>query len=202
MPALGRSAAEGRELPSRLQNLTTGSQSIGQDCVYMHACVCAWAGVHEVERELDLLPWHDHGAGCSLTRAGGSNAVFPPLMISYQPTGGAGAADREGAEKNPMERVGFHGYGLCHRPPRSTLGGWAIRSFGLRPCHAADRINPGLGPSAVHRGLTAREFPQVPLKWPPTPPFPTCLAFRKDLGFSVFSYSTHPLASIASAGSS
>ena len=58
----------------------------------MHACVRARAGMHEVERGLDLLPWHDHGAGCSLTRAGGSNDVFPPLGISYQPTGRAGAS--------------------------------------------------------------------------------------------------------------
>ena len=58
---------------------------------------------------------------------GGSNAVFPPLGISYQPTGGAGAAGGVGAEKNPVERVGFHGHSMCHRTPRSTLG-WVGRS--------------------------------------------------------------------------
>ena len=42
----------------------------------------------------------------------------------------------------------------------------------------------------MHRALTAREFPEVPLKWPPTPPFPACLASRNSLGFPTFSYST------------
>ena len=84
--------------------------------------VCAWAGMREAERGLDLLPWHEHGAGCSLTRAGSSNAVYPPLWISYQPTGGTGAAGGEGAETNPVERVDFHQHGLCQRPLRSTLG--------------------------------------------------------------------------------
>ena len=118
MPALGRSAAERRELPSGLQNSTTGSQSIGQDCVYMHAWVRAWAGVREVQRELDILPWHDHGAGCSLTRAGGSNAVFPPLMISYQPTGGGrGSRQGGGRKRTPWSEWAFTGM-ACATDPR------------------------------------------------------------------------------------
>ena len=41
MPALGRSTAEGRKLRSGLQNSSTGSQSLGQDCVCVHACMRA-----------------------------------------------------------------------------------------------------------------------------------------------------------------
>ena len=35
------------------------------------------------------------------------------------------------------------------------------------------------------------------MKWPPTPPFPACLAFQTTLGFPNFSHFTGPWASIA-----
>ena len=52
MPALLRSAAEGRKLPSGLQNSSTGLQGIRQDGV----CMRGWAGVHEAEQGIDLSP--------------------------------------------------------------------------------------------------------------------------------------------------
>lgn len=91
----------------------------------MRACVCAH-GCPKRSGGIDLLPWHDHGAGCSVTRAGGSNSVFPPLRISYQPTGGAGAAGEEGAAKNPVERVGFHGHAGATEPQGPRWAWWAV----------------------------------------------------------------------------
>ena len=64
MPALGRSAAQGSKLRSGLQNSSTGSQSVRQNCVRMRACVHACVpGQACAEQGIELLPWQDQWGG-------------------------------------------------------------------------------------------------------------------------------------------
>ena len=123
MPELLRSAAEGRKLPSGLQNSSTGSQGIRQDGV----CMRGWAGVHEAEQGIDLSPGTIMGRDAVSLGQVARMMSFPLLGSVTSPPEGQGLQAGGWAAKNPVEQAGFHGHSLCHRTPRSTLG-WAGRS--------------------------------------------------------------------------
>ena len=98
--------------------------------------------------------------------------------------------------RSPVERVGFSRARLSPGPPRSPLG-WAGSSRALvcgPPSQRGVGSTPGgsiRGPQQCQGSSPPRKRPKVPLNWPPTPPFPACLA----LGFPAFSHSTGPWAS-------
>lgn len=119
------------------------------------------------------------------------------------PLEGQGRQVRRGRQRIPWSEWAFTGTPVPQNPKvhvglGGPLGGlWCE----VLPCSRWDQAQ-ARGPCAVHRVLTAGEFPEVPLKVPPTPPFPACLASPNSLGLPAFSRSTQTLASIASAGSS
>ena len=98
--------------------------------------------------------------------------------------------------RSPVELVGFSRARLCPGPPRSPLG-WAGSSGALvcgPPSQRGLGSTPGgsiRGPQQCQGSSPPRKRPKVPLNWPPTPPFPACLA----PGFPAFSHSTGPWAS-------
>jgi len=63
------------------------------------------------------------------------------------------------------------------------LGG-AIHGFGLRPCHAADRINPGLGVVSSAQRPNCREIPLGSFEVAAHVPFPNLPCLPKRSGFS------------------
>ena len=105
--------------------------------------------------------------------------------------------------RSPVERVGFSRARLSPGPPRSPLG-WAGSSHALvcgPPSQRGVGSTPGgsiRGPQQCQGSSPPRKRPKVPFNWPPTPPFPACIA----LGFPAFSHSTRPWASTVPAGSS
>ena len=147
--------------------------------------VCVWAGMREAERGLDLLPWHEHGAGCSLTRAGSSNAVYPPLWISYQPTGVAGGAGGGGGGNESRGVSWLSPAWPMPETPEVHVGlGGAIHGFGLRPCHPADRINPRLGVVSSAQRPNCQEIPLGSFEVAAHVPFPNLPCLPKRSGFS------------------
>ena len=125
MPALGRSAAQGSKLPSGLQNSSTGSQSVGQNCVRVRACVRAWPGVCEAGQGIELLPWQDqwggmpcHEGGWLECRLSSSWDLLPAHWWGWGGWRGGGGKESRGASglsraqhvpQNPKVHVGLGG---------------------------------------------------------------------------------------------
>ena len=147
MPALGRSAAQGSKLRSGLQNWSTGSQSVGQDCVCMHACVRACLARHLRSRAGNRTFALAGSMGWDAMSRGWVARMLSFLLLGSvtSPPEGQGWQAGRGQKRIPWSEWAFTGPACATEPQGPRWAGWAVRSFGLRPCHAAERISPGLG---------------------------------------------------------
>ena len=148
MPALGRSTAQGSKLRSGLQNWSTGSQSVGQDCVCMHACVRACLARHLRSRAGNRTFALAGSVGRDAVSRGWVTRMMSFLLlgsVTGQPEGQGRQAGR-GRKRILWSEWAFTATACATEPQGPRWAGWAVRSFGLRPCHAAERISsPGLG---------------------------------------------------------
>ena len=148
MPALGRSAAQGSKLRSGLQNWSTGSQSVGQDCVCMHACVRACLARHLRSRAGNRTFALAGSVGRDAVSRGWVTRMMSFLLlgsVTGQPEGQGRQAGR-GRKRILWSEWAVTATACATEPQGPRWAGWAVHSFGLRPCHAAERISsPGLG---------------------------------------------------------
>lgn len=130
----------------------------GQElCARVRACACLARRVRPGAGNRTFALAGSMGRD-AMSRVGGSDAVFPPLGISYQPTGGAGRQAGRGRKESPWSEWAFTGTACATEPQGPRWAGWAAQA--LRPCHAAERISPGLWPSSVHRASLPGNSPR------------------------------------------
>ena len=87
------------------------------------------------------------------------------------------------------------GTACATEPQGPRWAGQAARGFGLRPCHEANRINPGIGARAVSSAQSPNcpGIPRGPFEVAAHAPFPSLPCLQKLSGFShLFIFHTIP----------